>query len=205
MRGRCILEGQGLLDLAEPCRRVGLAGAGILLQSALNRPVQRRGQVGILDEPAQHGGHRPDVGADVDHSGPGLLGWTEPVGAGGDGEAGADGEVLAHPEIGDQQALVGAEHRRRRSDGIALSHTGDSAGAGQEQVPGAQIAVDQPGPMHRPHRGRQRPGKSQRILSGGAPALGPQILDALTQGAAVGDLEHQVRLLPGGLADVVGR
>lgn len=59
--------------------------------------------------------------------------------------------------------------------------------------------------MHRPHRGRQRPGKSQRILSGGAPALGPQILDALTQGAAVGDLEHQVRLLPGGLADVVDR
>src|SRR5699024_10197669 len=51
----------------------------------------------------------------------------------------------------------------------------------------------------------QRPRDHEHIASIGRPPLGAQRLHAVAQGAAIGQLEHQVRLILGQLADVVDR
>ena len=63
--------------------------------------------------------------------------------------------------------------------------------------------MDEPRAVHGGDRGGEGPRHGEHVGAGGAPAACTQLLDAAAQGAAVGELEHQIGLLVVVLVDVV--
>lgn len=144
------------------------------------RPVQGLGKVGVLAHPGEQRREGIEVGAVVDDRRARLhLRRPEAGRAAGDGEPGVDGEVLAHPEVGDEDLLVLAHESQPRPAGVRRVR---DVQRGEQDVHRAEVPVHELGPVHRGQRGRELPGQHQHL---GGEAVHPSARSSRTRCANV--------------------
>lgn len=180
---------QSGFHIDEPGRHIGMAIPDVVSQAPFQDPPQRLGEPGPGqvarhaiptrrlpgDEPDGQSRERPQVRSLIDLAWPTpLLGRPEPFGATRLGEPRVAGQVLAHPQVGQEQAFVGGGEGRTviplRRDGRAQQH-----------VVGAQVAVHQRGLVEGFDRGRQRAGEDQQVRGTRSRATGLERSNPLSE------------------------
>ncbi len=201
---------QRALHLGEPVPDVAVPVPGSNGQAALEHRVQRLRQVAALAEPPNQRRQRPQVGAGVDD-----RRARHPSPAGG---IPAVPPATVSPELRARSLHIPRSASSTRSSAairapgpLDTSSPGTPAvcatnGIGRDQhVRRAEVTVHDLGGVHGIQGRRQGPGEHEHIRSARRPARGAQGRHPLRQRPPVGMLEHEVRLLPVALADVVHR
>lgn len=145
------------------------------------RPVQGLGKVGVLAHPGEQRREGIEVGAAVDDRRARLhLRRPEAGRAAGDGEPGVDGEVLAHPEVGDEDLLVLAHESQPRPAGVRRVR---DVQRGEQDVHRAEVPVHELGPVH-----LAGPVPGEGLVGSGRVESGPEVLAVSDEVVDVVDL-----------------